>query len=658
MKLKTNIYWGSILQLTLPFIVLWLSRLVFYFCNKEIIGEIELKELVALMKYGISFDILPLMYFNMVWIVMRFLPFDFTSNKIYLKASDVIFYITNSILLVLNFGDIIYIRYNGVRLRYATLKELFNDDAIGNILLSYSVEYWYAFVGGIATLIITFWLYNRVEITPSETILKKIKTLPRYITRTVILLLAIVAILFGIRGSLGNKRPLGIDDTLHYVKNINEVNVLLNTPFCILRSASADKNNIISELKFYTEAELRQKRNSIQARAIPSPYGEKLSQKNVMIICMEGIGQLLIDNLSPLTEEQKLHLTPFLDSLSKESLVCTNTHATGIKTHGGNIAISGGFPEFEPFVYMKSPYFGNKIDANAGLLKKEGYQTCFYTGGNKGSYNIDKFAKLAGFDQIKTRVEYNNEDGYDGGWGIYDHKMAEYIVRDLTSIPTPFYATWLTISSHTPFKTPETWESNKYQNKEEGLLRSIEYADLSVRYFFKMASQQPWYNNTIFIITADHGCRDFDVSSIYAKPYFMYQIPFIVYTPDKSITPQRIEDKVMSQIDINPTILSLLNYKKKHFALGESLFNENRKNYAINFRLNQYQIIGTKYLIRLSCNGKKIEQIYDIVNDKELKHPLKEIKDETIDDMVAYAQAFLQDYTQRILENRLNAATN
>lgn len=656
MKIKTNIYWASIYQLSLPLIILWLSRIAFYLSNKEIIGEIPTQNLIALMGHGISFDILPLIYFNLVWIILRFLPFDFTSNKIYLKISDILFFFTNTILLILNFGDIIYIRFNGARLRYTTLNELFNDDAIGNIFLSYMIEYWHAFFWGIITLIILFWLYNRVEITPSKIIFKKLKKLSRYTYRTLILLIAIGAIAIGIRGNITQGRPLRINDATLYVKNINEVNVLLNTPFCILRSISSDKDNIITPFHFFSEAELRQKRNSIHDQASSSPFN--ILQKNVMIICLEGIGQLLIDNLSPLDGEHKLHLTPFLDSLSKESLVCTNMHAIGRKTHGGNIAISGGFPEFEPFVYMKSAYMGNSFDSNANLLKNEGYQTLFYMGGSRGSYNIDEFARIAGFTQIRTRIDYNNDDDYDGTWGIYDHKMAEYINQDLSTIKTPFYAMWLTISSHSPFKTPSNWELEKYKNKETGILRSIEYADLSIRHFFREASKQPWYKNTIFIITADHGCRDFEVGSIYANPYFMYQIPFIVYTPDKSITPQRIEDKVMSQIDINPTILSLLNYNKKHFSLGESMFDENRKNYAINFRLNQYQVIGTKYLVRLASDGKEIDCVYDIINDKELKHPLKGIENETIKDMVDYAQAFLQDYTHRIVKNQMRAKVN
>lgn len=148
MKIKTNIYWASIYQLSLPLIILWLSRIAFYLSNKEIIGEIPTQNLMDLMGHGICFDILPLIYFNIVWIIMRFLPFDFTSNKIYLKISDILFFFTNTILLILNFGDIIYIRFNGARLRYTTLNELFNDDAIGNIFLSYMIEYWHAFFLG------------------------------------------------------------------------------------------------------------------------------------------------------------------------------------------------------------------------------------------------------------------------------------------------------------------------------------------------------------------------------------------------------------------------------------------------------------------------------------------------------------------------------
>lgn len=657
MKFKTNIYWASLYQLILPLLVLWLSRILFYIYNKEIIGEITTENLLSTMGNGLRFDIVPLLYFNAIWIVMRYLPFDFTTTKKYLKVSNVIFIITNTLLLILNFGDIIFIRYNGVRLRFTNLKEVLIDESIGKLLFSYLFEYWEAFFWGATTLIILFRLYNRIEITPASSILKNLKKKNRYICRSAILLITIATMVLGMRGFYISGKAIQISDAARYVKNTNEINVLLNTPFCILGTLSEEKNNVITPQKYFSEAELKEKRNSEFQHSYPSPYN--LPKKNVMIICMEGISQFLIDNLSPLDDEYDLHLTPFLDSLSKESLVCTNMYAIGTRTHGGTIAISGGFPEFEPFVYMQSTYIGNKFDSNANLLKEEGYQTCFYSGGKRDAYNIDNFAHIAGFTRIINRNTYNNEDDYDGVWGIYDHKIAEYIVKDLSGIKTPFYSTWLNISSHSPYRTPKDWNLDKYQNKEKGAFRSIEYADLSIRHFFQIASKEPWYNNTIFIITSDHGCRELEANPIYTSPLISYRIPFIVFTPDKSIKPERIEEKVMSQIDINPTILSLLNYNKEHIALGESLFNKKQNNYAINYRLGQYQVIGTKYLVRFSPDGKKIDCLFDIINDIELKRPLKKIQDSTtINHMIDYGRAFIQDYTERILSNKMSIKAN
>lgn len=648
---ECNIYIATIYQVTIVFILLWLTRPLFYFYNESIIGHIPAGYLWGDVTWrGIPFDLSAVIYFNALFILMRFLPFGFVTARRYIKATDIIYYITNALLLIINIVDIPFFAFQGSRMRFNTLTELTTDSNMLGILCSYIAEYLWVVLLVAGYIYLLIWLYRRVRVAPSA---DAGGWKPAVIHVLIFLAAAGVSFLlmrgtFNFRGARGT--PLSIGHAAKGAKNASEINVVLNTPFCILRSVSGSDR--LRPYTFYDSATLESLRTSV----ITPSDSIVPNNKNVVLIILEGGSSYFTDHISPIKDE-KLGLMPFLDSLSRKSLTVLHNFATGRRSNEGVASILGSFPNFEPFIFMRSPYNANHFDAFPRLLRDRGYSSTFYYGCNQGSYNIEQIAMTMGIENTVNRDTYDNDDDFDGMWGIFDDKMARYVASRIGTMRPPFTAVWFTLSSHAPFAIPDGWDTSDFKNKEAGMGRSVEYTDDALRIFFETASQQPWYDNTIFIITADHGNREWKDTK-YDTAYYQSHIPFIVYAPDGSIPPRQITDRVMSQFDIGPTILGLTGHNTPYVSIGtDILAATTATHYALSKFNHQYRINSLRYTVIWDDQNDRITGVYDIANDPELTTPLTVYDTDETERMTTYAKALLQDFTERITTNRMSLAT-
>lgn len=646
MKFKTNIYSATFYQFFIFLLFFWLTRVFFFLYNLPFFPDISFSYLIKIMFLGLPFDLSGALYFNLLFLLMRFLPAPFTYNRIYLKVTDWIYYITNSFAIVLNLGDSIFYQFNNSRLRFYTLMEYVKDSNFHGIIMRYFIDYWWAVLAGILYISFMIFLYKRVII---ENTVKDISKVKLYTRKWVLFLILGFGVFLGIRGHLRPEHPIAIDDAIHGTKNNCDLNIVLNTPFSILRSSR--KGNELKEYNFYTPGELDKIRTSLH-----SPNGSqnnKRSKKNIVIIILEGIGQMYLDSVNPIEEARGEGLMPFLDSLCNVSLVPVNTYATGKSSIGGTTAVIGGFPSFGNFKYMVSPYNANIIDSFSNILDVDGYNSVFYGGGNKGSVSLEATIHAFGITKFIDREKFGNDKYFDNYWGIFDHAMAKYIADDLSNTKEPFFAGWTTLSSHSPFIIPDYYGAH-YKNKEQGVDRAVEYVDESLREFFDYAKTMKWYDNTIFIITSDHGTRDKRANHInrFTEP----RIPMIIFAPDRSIKPQKIT-RVMAQYDLLPTVLSLINHSGAYVCMGNSLFDDDVPHYAINYIDNQFQIISEDLMVEFDAEKDVIGKVYDIKNDYLLRHPLESYDKSRVDSMHVYIKAFLQDYNHRMINNKMSIVT-
>jgi phosphoglycerol transferase MdoB-like AlkP superfamily enzyme len=207
------------------------------------------------------------------------------------------------------------------------------------------------------------------------------------------------------------------------------------------------------------------------------------------------------------------------------------------------------------------------------LLKEQGYATSFYHGAKEGSMNFKSFTKAIGVTSYVGLESYPQQSHFDGNWGVWDHQMLPFFGRELGRAKQPFFSALFTLSSHHPYKVPAQYEK-RLKAGPEPLCRSIAYTDLSLRQFFKRFQNKDWFKNTLFVITADHvgpTCQQ-----QFQTLDWRYRIPIAFYHPSRKL-PKPLKNLVFQQIDIMPTVLDLLGFKKSAFQLGSSCYDPKQR---------------------------------------------------------------------------------
>ena len=532
------------------------------------------------------------------------------------------FLLSSVIAILLNAIDFEYFKFTLKR----TTADLFTTQGLardlGNLFFTFITDYWYI----IAVALLLFWLtakaYNK---------LGQFKTLKLSNPQSIIFFLLLLLIYApGARGGL-QYRPLNVVNASAYAKAKN-VSIVLNTPFTILKSAYKED---IDRIEYFSESELRHIYTPLQSYHSNSPE-KKL---NVVLIIAESFSKEYIGALNGYQG-----YTPFLDSLINQGLIFTNAFANGKKSIESLPSILSGIPTLMNASYITGRFASNRIEGLPAYLNHHGYTTSFYHGGENGTMGFQAFSQMAGVENYVGRDEYPGKGDYDGNWGIFDEPFLKFCAADLNQTKTPFFASIFTLSSHHPYTIPDAY-TNKFKGGPIPILKSVEYADYSLQQFFKMARKMPWYDETLFIITADHTSQSF--TSQYSSSMGIYRIPVLFYSP-KYITP-KISERVVQQNDIFPSLVDFLGYEEPIVSFGHSVFSEVEEPFAISYLNNIYQLIQGDYC--LQYDGNETIAFYNWKDDPNLQKNLIDLAD-----YQSYEQkikAIIQQYNNRLIENKL-----
>lgn len=268
-----------------------------------------------------------------------------------------------------------------------------------------------------------------------------------------------------------------------------------------------------------------------------------LGHLNVVVIVEESLGANYVGVLG-----DKRNLTPNFDQLSQQGLLFTNCYATGTRTVRGLEAITASFPPIPSESIIKRP--GNDGIANWGSVMNElGYRSSFIYGGYGYFDNMNPFYSSNGFE-IQDRSNIDNPT-FTNIWGVSDEDLFKHAIGYFDHQDRPFFSIIMTTSNHKPYTFPEGIEG--VEAKEGGRKAGIRYADYALGQFFSQAKKHQWYDNTLFVVVADHGARVYGKAQV---PMKSYEIPLLVMAP-KHIAARHI-DILTSQIDIAPTVMGLL----------------------------------------------------------------------------------------------------
>ncbi len=606
-------------RIAVIFFVYQASRILFIIFNRSYFPKITASVFVG----GVVYDLSAIAFINLFFVLLHLIPGNFKYRNAYQKGLKIAFFAANLIFIATNFVDFEYFKFTGRRSSFGLITAQGMENEIGNLIPLFLMKYWYLPFGFILISIAIWKLLSNPKIeTPLEKFLPK-----QIIQQSLILVLSLALGFIAARGGIQEK-PIRIVDAVNYT-SIGNTAVVLNTPYSILKTLGSKE--ALVDPKYYSKQELDQIFNPVLAT---NPTAAP-TKKNLVIIILESYG------------DENIHLgyTPFLDSLITKSYYFKNGFANGKVSIDAVPSTMSSIPSLMNTPLISSAYSLNDVYGLPKILKKQGYATSFFHGAFNGSQNFDQYCKVAGFENYYGKNEYPKEDSFDGTWGVFDEAFLQFFCDKVNTFKSPFFTSIFTISSHIPYTIPQKY-AGKFPKGTEEIHESIAYTDYSLRQFFKKAKTQDWYNNTLFVFTADHTSAS--GRGKYATNVGKFRIPIFFFDPSKPEF-KGVVEKNFQQIDILPSVLDYLNIKDTIVSYGKSYLSE--KDFVVSYVDNVYNYLHGDYC--LTYDGVKSIGLFNFKKDPLFKNNLLNKAPQIRSSMETFIKAYIQSFNERVNNNQL-----
>lgn len=516
------------------------------------------------------------------------------------------------------FWDEFNSRYNFIAVDYL----IYTTEVLGNIQQSYPVGW---IIGGVAVFSFTFVYLIRSWIKRTAASSMLIGERTKWALSILVLPVAVFFI---------------VKNTWHNISSNPFVNELSGNGLYELFAAY--RNNEIDFDRFYNRIEDKQAFEMVREmlktpeaeyvsddpfnieRKISNPGPEK--QLNVIMVSVESLSA---DYLGIFGNNEGI--TPNLDSLSKHSLLFTNLYATGTRTVRGLEALSLCVPPTPGQSIVRRPN-NNDLFTIGSVFQSKGYVSRYIYGGYGYFDNMNAY--FSANDYVVTDREGLSDDeiDYENIWGVADENLFTLAQREIDKTVAdgkPVFAQVMTTSNHRPFTYPDGRIDIPSHTGREG---AVKYTDYAIGRFIRECSKKPWFDNTLFIIVADHCSGSAGTTNL---PVDKYHIPMMIYSP-KHVEPGRME-RLMSQIDIGPTVFGMLNfsYNSKFYGVDMFKLEPGRERVFI----STYQLLGyirNDQLLILAPQQKNDELT---VNWGDLSATPSSVNPEMMKEAIAWYQA-------------------
>tara|TARA_R110001583_G_scaffold190000_1_gene353854 strand:+ start:3356 stop:5263 length:1908 start_codon:yes stop_codon:yes gene_type:complete len=619
-KIFNNRFGGIILFAFVFLCISFLIRTVLLIYSFE---ELELTffSFFGIYMYGIFYDLVAISYFIIPFaIYLLVIPDKVFNHSIHKWIAYAFFIISIGILVFSAIGEWFFwnefnVRYNFIAVDYL----VYTHEVIGNIKESYPMPlvitgmlFFSAFIG----LAVRRYFDICLQSTSNFVLRSKL----------VIVLLAIPLFSY-----------FFITDSTAEIKSNSYANELAHDG--IYQIFSAFLNNELDYNTFYKtlndEEVFENIRNLLSTEdskfSNENPYdisrkisnnGQIEKHHNIMIITVESLSASFLTKFG-----QTENITPNLDTLIDNSLLFSNFYATGTRTVRGMEALVLSLPPTPGYSIVKRPHNENMFSLGA-VLKSKGYENHFIYAGHGYFDNMNYFFGNNGY-QIIDRADFKDEEiSFENAWGVCDEDLLDkalYTSQEMYKQGKAFSNFIMTTSNHRPY----TYPSGKIDiPSHTGRKGAVKYTDYAIGQFLKKAKTYEWFDNTIFIIVADHCASSAGKTSL---PINKYHIPLIIYAP--KIFPAKDVSSLASQIDFAPTVLGLLNMNYTSKFFGKDIINEN-PNRAL---IGTYQKIGLLKNENLTVQKPtKLVESYRITPDGQIESPLIQ---QDLQESITYYQA-------------------
>lgn len=595
------------------FLLFAIYRVVFYFYNYNYFEPFNIGETVFAYFYGFRFDLSITLITNLIFILFSLLPITNLKYRLFLKTLFVLF---NTIFLGFLVVDLEFFTFLGKKMTF-DLFDMGGD--IKNQLPQIIKNYWYLASLVFINMIILWKLYPRRK---KELLYEAPLSYFKVISIGLILFL-LTAI--GVRGGLQLRSISPKEAFIH--KSYELGNLSLNAAYSMVRSIG--NKGLPRETYFSSDMGAKEKILQSKTFKLNHPFGKQ--NQNIIILILESFSQEYLD----------LGYAPFLSELAAESLYLDHNFANGRRSIEVLPSIMTALPSIIGKPIYQSQYQSNNFYALPKILKDNNYQTAFYHGGKRGTMDFDAYCLSIGFDKYFALEDYPDQSHFDGHWGVYDSYYLKYFLNEMDKYQEPFFTSLFTLSSHQPYSIPSLYKSKFPKGKLE-IHESIGYVDYSLKEFFSNARDKKWFNNTLFVITADHTQKL--ESHLYNTELGRYRVPLLFYHPQINLKEKAMRS-ISQHADILSSIVDFLGIDlDKKLLYGNSLFSNS--DYSIlNAISGNYFYIKNKKLLRFDKNNAELfgldEKFLGLNPNSSL-----ELKEEMLNELKAYIQ-----YTNNGLKN-------
>lgn len=612
--------YSAVLLFTILFVsISFIIRTVLIFFDLPSL-ELSFSRLLAIYTFGLFYDLVACSYFLIPFVIYNLcVPDKIFNSKIHKYISYAFFILAVGILVFSAvsewfFWEEFQVRFNFIAVDYL----VYTTEVISNIQESYPMPLLAS--GMIAASAFVFILVRKYF---DKAFLDKSSFMQRLISTTIILVLPLIA-------------WLTINDRSLEIKDNSYCNELGHNG--IYQVFSAFLTNELDYDSFYKTSSDKEVFSNIR-KLVQTPNSKFVNDDafditrdiinegeekhyNIMMVTVESLSASFLTRYG-----NTKGITPFLDSLASKSLMFTNFYATGTRTVRGMEALTLGLPPTPGLSVVKRKNNENMCSLG-NVLKSKGFSNSFIYAGNGYFDNMNYFFKNNGYDIVDLDNFKKNEISFQNAWGVCDEDLFDKAIQVADKAHKegkPFSNFIMTTSNHRPYTYPDGKIDIASHTGRSG---AVKYTDYAISQLFKKAAKYEWFENTIFVIVADHCAGSAGETAL---PVHNYHIPLFVYAP-KLIEPREI-DALCSQIDFAPTVLGLMNMSYRSKFFGKNVL-KNNPNRAL---VGTYQKIGLLKGDQLTVQYpvKRVEG-FNISTGKQLN---SKVNDEDLLDVISYYQA-------------------
>lgn len=554
--MKTRLY--LIVRLFLFWLfVMVISRLVFIFYQHEFSFHLTPGEWTNIFIYGLRMDISVVGYI-MALSLLLMAPLAFLPPKLETKILQVFSFLILLIYLLIMTVDLELYKSWGFRIDATPFFYLQQPD---DALASVSIKLFLFLI--LLTSILYFVLivlYNRYIYRYSFHVNRS-----RWYELPVILFLAGFMIV-PIRASFGIA-PMNIGMVYHSEKqfaNHAAINCAWHFGHALSKMKSSSK-----KYHFMDDEKANQLFEGMMDYDEPVDHYLKSEQPNIVVVILESFTAKVISSLGG-----EKGITPQFDQLCKEGIYFTNFYSSSDRSDKGLVAIMSGYPTHPVSSIIKFPSKTDKLPYITRKLEKTGYSTSFYYGGDIEFANMQSYLITGGFDKIISMDDFE-ASLVNSKWGVHDEYVFDRLYKDIVKSDQKFFKVIFTLSSHDPFQVPMK-TIIEGGDRDHQFMNSIYYTDRELGRFFRKIKKTDCWNNTLFILLADHGnSRPFN-SKVYSQERF--HIPML--WTGGVVKTDTLVSRPSGQTDLARTLLEQLKIDASQFKFSNNILSDNQTGFA------------------------------------------------------------------------------